>query len=136
MLNTLQKHADNLNTILDIEGEEGQFEYLIDIGKKMGDLANIDKVEANKMSGCLAQVWIKYTKKGEKNYFDGDSDALIVKGLVKIITEALSGLTNNEIKEVKHNIVNNLGLGPSLSARRQVGMMAMIDYIKIITGVK
>ena len=136
MLNTLQKHADNLNTILDIEGEEGQFEYLIDIGKKMGDLANTDKVEANKMSGCLAQVWIKYTKKGEKNYFDGDSDALIVKGLVKIITEALSGLTNNEIKEVKHNIVNNLGLGPSLSARRQVGMMAMIDYIKIITGVK
>ncbi len=136
MLNTLQKHADNLNTILDIEGEEGQFEYLIDIGKKMGDLANIDKVEANKMSGCLAQVWIKYTKKGEKNYFDGDSDALIVKGLVKIITEALSGLTNNEIKEIKHNIVNNLGLGPSLSARRQVGMMAMIDYIKIITGVK
>jgi len=136
MLDTLQKHADNLNTILDIEGEEGQFEYLIDIGKKMGDLANIDKVEANKMSGCLAQVWIKYTKKGEKNYFDGDSDALIVKGLVKIITEALSGLTNNEIKEIKHNIVNNLGLGPSLSARRQVGMMAMIDYIKIITGVK
>ena len=136
MLNTLQKHADNLNTILDIEGEEGQFEYLIDIGKKMGDLANIDKVEANKMSGCLAQVWIKYTKKGEKNYFDGDSDALIVKGLVKIISEALSGLTNNEIKEIKHNIVNNLGLGPSLSARRQVGMMAMIDYIKIITGVK
>ena len=136
MLNTLQKHADNLNTILDIEGEEGQFEYLIDIGKKMGDLANIDKVEANKMSGCLAQVWIKYTKKDEKNYFDGDSDALIVKGLVKIITEALSGLTNNEIKEIKHNIVNNLGLGPSLSARRQVGMMAMIDYIKIITGVK
>ena len=136
MLNTLQTHADNLNTILDIEGEEGQFEYLIDIGKKMGDLANIDKVEANKMSGCLAQVWIKYTKKGEKNYFDGDSDALIVKGLVKIITEALSGLTNNEIKEIKHNIVNNLGLGPSLSARRQVGMMAMIDYIKIITGVK
>ena len=136
MLNTLQKHADNLKTILDIEGEEGQFEYLIDIGKKMGDLANTDKVEANKMSGCLAQVWIKYTKKGEKNYFDGDSDALIVKGLVKIITEALSGLTNNEIKEVKHNIVNNLGLGPSLSARRQVGMMAMIDYIKIITGVK
>ena len=136
MIDKIKEHAKNLNEILEMEGEEGQFEYLIDIGKKMGDLANIDKVEANKMSGCLAQVWIKYTKKGEKNYFDGDSDALIVKGLVKIITEALSGLTNNEIKEIKHNIVNNLGLGPSLSARRQVGMMAMIDYIKIITGVK
>ena len=42
----------------------------------------------------------------------------------------------DEIKNIKHNVVNELGLGPSLSARRQVGMMAMIDYIKIITGVK
>ena len=95
-----------------------------------------DKSEQNKMSGCLAQVWIKYYKEGNKNYFDGDSDALIVKGLVKIITKALSGLTNEEIKNLKHNIVNQLGLGPSLSARRQVGMMAMVDHIKIITGVK
>ena len=71
-----------------------------------------------------------------KNYFDGDSDALIVKGLVKIITEALSGLTNDEIKNLRHNLVNDLGLGPSLSARRQVGMMAMVDHIKITTGVK
>ena len=53
------------------------------------------------MSGCLAQVWIKFNTKNGKNYFDGDSDALIVKGLVKIITEALSGLTNAEIKELK-----------------------------------
>ena len=88
------------------------------------------------MSGCLAQVWIKYNKIENKNFFDGDSDALIVKGLVKIITEALSGLTNEEIKSLKHDIVNTLGLGPSLSARRQVGMMAMIDHIKIISGAK
>ena len=95
-----------------------------------------EKIDKNKMSGCLAQVWIKYYTKDGKNYFDGDSDALIVKGLVKIITEALSGLTNNEIKDLKHDVVNKLGLGPSLSARRQVGMMSMVDHIKIITGVK
>ena len=41
-----------------------------------------------------------------------------------------------EIKELKHDIVNKLGLGPSLSARRQVGMMSMVDHIKIITGAK
>ena len=34
MIDTLTKHADNLKTILELEGEEGQFEYLIDIGKK------------------------------------------------------------------------------------------------------
>lgn len=136
MKEILKKHADNLTTILELEGEEGQFEYLIDVGKNMGSLDEEDKVEKNKMSGCLAQVWIKYHKENNKNYFDGDSDALIVKGLVKIIAEALSGLTNEEIKLLKHDFVNELGLGPSLSARRQVGMMAMVDHIKIITGVK
>ena len=136
MIDTLTKHADNLKTILELEGEEGQFEYLIDIGKKEGSLEPQEKIDKNKMSGCLAQVWIKFDTKNGKNYFDGDSDALIVKGLVKIITEALSGLTNDEIKELKHDIVNKLGLGPSLSARRQVGMMSMVDHIKIITGAK
>ena len=136
MINTLTKHADNLRTILELEGEEGQFEYLIDIGKKYGSLESQEKIDKNKMSGCLAQVWIKFYTKDGKNYFDGDSDALIVKGLVKIITEALSGLTNDEIKNLKHDVVNKLGLGPSLSARRQVGMMSMVDHIKIITGAK
>ena len=136
MINILKKHADNLKTILELEGEEGQFEYLIDIGKKYGSLESQDKIDKNKMSGCLAQVWIKFYTKDGKNFFDGDSDALIVKGLVKIIAEALSGLTNEEIKDLKHDVVNKLGLGPSLSARRQVGMMSMIDHIKIITGTK
>ena len=136
MIDALTKHADNLKTILELEGEEGQFEYLIDIGKKEGSLEPQEKIDKNKMSGCLAQVWIKFDTKNGKNYFDGDCDALIVKGLVKIIAEALSGLTNDEIKELKHDIVNKLGLGPSLSARRQVGMMSMVDHIKIITGAK
>ena len=136
MINILKKHADNLKTVLELEGEEGQFEYLIDIGKKYGSLESQDKIDKNKMSGCLAQVWIKFYTKDGKNFFDGDSDALIVKGLVKIIAEALSGLTNEEIKDLKHDVVNKLGLGPSLSARRQVGMMSMIDHIKIITGTK
>ena len=136
MIDTLTKHAENLKTIFELEGEEGQFEYLIDIGKTKESLEPQEKIDTNKMSGCLAQVWIKFDTKNGKNYFDGDSDALIVKGLVKIITEALSGLTNDEIKELKHDIVNKLGLGPSLSARRQVGMMSMVDHIKIITGAK
>ena len=69
MIDTLKKHADNLKTILELEGEEGQFEYLIDIGKKEGSLEPEEKIDKNKMSGCLAQVWIKFDTKNGKNYF-------------------------------------------------------------------
>ena len=136
MLNEIKNHADNLNQILEIEGEEGQFEYLIDYGKKASCFLESARNEKNLMSGCLAKVWLRSYKKDDKNYFEGDSDALIVKGLVKIIAEAFSGLSTEEIKSVRHDIVNQLGLGPSLSARRQVGMMAMIDHIKIISKAK
>ena len=136
MLNVLNDHATNLSSAFELEGEEGQFEYLIDIGKSGKKFEESDKIENNKMSGCLAQVWIKFSKEGDSNFFEGDSDALIVRGLVKILTAALSGLTDKEIKDLKHDIVNKLGLGPSLSARRQVGMMAMIDHIKKLTKVK
>lgn len=136
MLNILNHHADNLKTALELEGEEGQFEYLIEVGKSGKKFENLDKSENNKMSGCLAQVWIKFHKKDDKNIFEGDSDAFIVRGLVKILTEALTGLTDQEIKDLKHDIVNKLGLGPSLSARRQVGMMAMIDHAKKLIGAK
>jgi len=136
MLEEIKYHADNLSEILEIEGEEGQFEYLIDYGKRSSCFLEADKNDKNKMSGCLAQVWLKTYKKDNKNYFEGDSDALIVKGLVKIVTEAFSGLSTEEIRSVRHDIVNQLGLGPSLSARRQVGMMAMIDHIKIISKAK
>ncbi len=136
MLDEIKYHAENLSKILEIEGEEGQFEYLIDHGKNSSNFQESDKNDENKMSGCLAQVWLKSHRKDNKNYFEGDSDALIVKGLVKIIAEAFSGLTTDEIKNIRHDIVNQLGLGPSLSARRQVGMMAMIDHIKIISKAK
>ena len=51
------------NQILEIEGEEGQFEYLIDYGKKVNCLPENDKNENNLMSGCLAKVWLKTYKK-------------------------------------------------------------------------
>ncbi len=136
MIDKIKEHAKNLNAILEIEGEEGQFEYLIDVGKNSSNFTNKEKNSKNKMSGCLAQVWIKHKLDSGRFFFSGDSDAMIVKGLVVIIAEAMSGLKLNEIRNLKHDLVNQLGLGPSLSARRQVGMMAMIDHIKIITGAK
>ena len=130
MINVLEKYAENLKTIFEVEQEIGQYQYLIDLGKKSPNFLNEEKIEQNKMYGCMAQVWVIMEYKNQKLYFKGDSDAAIVKGLVAIITEAMSGHTAKEINDFKHNIVNQLGLGPGLTLRRQVGMMSMIDHIK------
>ena len=136
MIEELKLYAENLNEVYELEQEMGQYQYLIDIGNKTPSFNSNEQSETNKMFGCQAQVWIIHKKEKDRFYFRGDSDAAIVKGLVEIITKAMSGHSQDEIKDLKHSIVDQLGLGPGLTVRRQVGMMAMIDLINKITGAK
>ena len=136
MIEILKNYADDLTALLDLDGEMGQFEYLIDIGQKAPTFSEQQRCKENKMTGCLAQVWITQKEERDVFYYQGDSDSAIVKGLAIIITEAMSGHTRKEIAAIKHLVVNDLGLGNGLTARRQVGMMAMIDYIKKKSGAK
>tara|TARA_B100000686_G_scaffold309808_1_gene352055 strand:- start:4498 stop:4908 length:411 start_codon:yes stop_codon:yes gene_type:complete len=136
MIGDLNTYANNLKEVYDIEQEIGQYQYLIDIGNKAPSFNKNERSEENKMFGCQAQVWIIAESKNGIYNFKGDSDAAIVKGLVEIITKTMSGHSQEEIKNFKHNIVDELGLGPGLTVRRQVGMMAMIDHIKKISGAK
>ncbi len=136
MIGELETFASNLRDIYEIEQEIGQYQYLIDVGNKSPSFSDEERNEKNKMFGCQAQVWIIMEYNNGVFYFKGDSDAAIVKGLVEIITKAMSGHNKEEIKNFKHNIVDQLVLGPGLTVRRQVGMMAMIDHIKKITGTK
>ena len=101
MIDVLEKYADDLASSFDLEGETGQFQYLIDHGKKSYSFEDSDKIDANKMYGCLAQVWITFEVNDGKFFFKGDSDALIVKGLVSIIAEAFSGYTPGDLKGIK-----------------------------------
>jgi cysteine desulfuration protein SufE len=136
MIDALTRYADDLTALMALDGEVAQFEYLIDIGQNAPIFTEQQRIKENKMSGCLAQVWIIQREDGDVFYYQGDSDAAIVKGLSIIITEIMSGHTMEEIASIKHHVVNDLGLGSGLTARRQVGMMAMIDYIKRKSGSK
>ena len=136
MITALNDYAENLTALLDLDGEMAQFEYLIEVGRNAPEFNESERIIKNEMSGCLAKVWILQNKEDNRYYYSGDSNAAIVKGLVTIITEAMSGHTQKEIKEIKHQAVYNLGLGVGLTSRRQVGMMAMIDHIKKLSGAK
>ena len=136
MLSIFDDYAEDLSSLLELDGEMAQFQYLIDIGRKSPEFEEDDRIRQHEMDGCLATVWIIQNQKDKCYYYRGDSNAAIVKGLVIIITQALSGHTQKELKGVNVHVVEKLGLGTGLTARRQIGMMAMVDHIKKLSGAK
>ncbi|MDA1099703.1 MAG: SufE family protein [Proteobacteria bacterium] len=116
---------------LDMLDEESRFEYIIDIGKRA------DKVpfpadcmdDAHLMHGCMSKVWIIHTREDDRHKFQGASDAIIVKGLVSMMTGSFSGLTSAELASVSLDHVRGLNLG-ALTMQRQVGMMAMLKHMQ------
>ena len=71
---------------------EDRYRYVIDMGKAMEDMDTAFKVDANKVHGCASQVWLQFYSEDGTFRFDGDSDAMIVRGLVAVLRTLYNGL--------------------------------------------
>jgi cysteine desulfuration protein SufE len=118
-----------------IDDEEMRIEYILDVAKRRAadPLPEAEKTEANFMHGCMAKVWITHQVRDGKHYFKGDSDALVVRGLVTMMTESFSGFTAEEIAGLTLDHVRKLNLG-ALTTQRQVGMMAMLKHLQKLSA--
>ncbi len=125
------QYEDFADALEMIDDEDMRFEYIIDIGKKVKDVDFPDslRTDENLMHGCMSQVWIIDEVRDNKHHFRGFSDAIIVKGLVAMMTASFSGLTGDELQEIGTDHVRRLNLG-ALTTQRQVGMMAMLETFK------
>lgn len=123
----LQKHIDNLFAL---EDNFDKYDYIISVGKTLPGFTENKRIKENIMHGCQSTVWLIGEKKDNKYYFTGDSDALIVKGIVAIMTEAFSGYTKEDLNNFDSDIIRQTPLLKSLTMNRQVGMMAMLEYMK------
>lgn len=116
---------------------EDRYMHVIDMGKALPPLAVDQKVDANKVKGCVSQVWLVTeadTATG-KLRFKGDSDAHIVKGLVAVIMVIYDNRTPDEILIIDANpILQQLGLAEHLSPQRSNGLKAMIERIQKIAS--
>lgn len=112
---------------------EDRYMHVIDMGKQLPGLPDALKVDANKVKGCVSQVWLMtdYNQGTDRLSFHGDSDAHIVKGLVAIVLEIYSGRTPAEINALDAEpILAGLGLSEHLSPQRSNGLRAMVGRIK------
>ena len=109
---------------------EDKYRYVIEEGKKMPLLDDSLKVDSNKVNGCASQVWLNFFI-SDTLHFDGDSDAVIVKGLIAILRKLYNGTPIDEIKNISAwENLKRLGLDDHLSTQRSNGVKAMVERIK------
>ena len=110
---------------------EEKYRYIIELGRNYDALDETLRTDTLKIDGCASQVWLLPKMKDGKFYFEGASDAIIVSGLVSILSALYNGEEIN--KAIKINAMDefdNLGLGANLSTQRSNGLSSMIKNIK------
>ncbi|MBX2802948.1 MAG: SufE family protein [Myxococcales bacterium] len=114
------------------DGWEDRYAYLIDLGRKLPPLDDAHKTDANKVRGCMSQVWFVQREDAEGRLrWDGDSDATIVRGLIAVLQVLYSGTTPDEARAVDvQGIFDRIGLGGHLSANRRNGFFAMVERLR------
>lgn len=111
---------------------EDRYKKIIEMGKALPDMPENLKTEQNIVKGCQSQVWLSanLTDQGEV-LLQGDSDALIVKGLVSLLLNVYSGASPAEILATPPEFLKALGFEGNLSPSRANGLHAMLKQIKL-----
>ena len=114
---------------------QDRYRHVIDMGKAMPPLDEALKVPATKVEGCASQVWLVPNVEGEGDSatftFEGDSDAVIVRGLIAVLKALYSGLSVGELLRVDASAeLDRLGLEGNLTAQRSNGLRSMVLRIR------
>ncbi len=107
-----------------------RYKLLIDMGKKLQNMPEAYKTEANRIHGCQSQVWLHTEEKEGRLFFTGMSDAAIVSGLVAILLQVYNGRTPEEILKAPLDFLKEMGLLQHLSPNRANGLYQMIKRIQ------
>jgi cysteine desulfuration protein SufE len=114
---------------------EDRYRLVIELGRDMDPLPEELKVPATKVDGCASQVWLFPRWQDGAFYFDGESDAMIVRGLIAVLRTLYNGLLPAEVLKVDARAeLGRLGLNDHLSAQRSNGLRAMIERIRKVNA--
>lgn len=121
---------DIAETFAFLDDWEDRYRHVIELGRAMPPLEETFRVPAFKVDGCASQVWIRPLVSAGRFDFQGDSDAMIVRGLIAILHALFAGLTLDEVRRVDAGSeLGRLGLNDHLSSQRSNGLRAMVRRI-------
>lgn len=110
-----------------------RYQLIIDYANelKKNPFPEEDKNETNLIDGCQSKVWFTCRLEEGKMIIQGDSDALLVKGIVALLLHVLSGHTPQEVRDADLYFVDRIGLREHLSPTRSNGVAAMLKQLKL-----
>lgn len=124
---TEQEIADEFSLF---DSWDDKYEYIIDLGKRLPELAAEHKIDENRVRGCQSTVWLIANDREGKIFYEADSDSTIVKGLISMLIRVLSGHTADEIIEAKLDFIDRIGMRSHLAQTRSNGLVAMVKQMK------
>lgn len=114
---------------------EDRYRHVIELGKAMPPLDDSFKVPGYKVDGCASQVWLRPVIAAGTFDFQGDSDAMIVRGLIAVLHALYSGVALAEVGHVDAAAeLGRLGLNEHLSSQRSNGVRAMVERIRKVAA--
>ena len=108
-----------------------KYSLLIDLGNSLEPLANEDKKQQNIIEGCQSRVWLHAELIDGLVMYRGESDAVLVKGIVSLLIQVLTAHTPDEIINTELYFIEKIGLREHLSPTRSNGLLAMVKQMKM-----
>ena len=128
-INELQDEV--IEEFSDFDDWMDKYQLLIDLGNEQEPLDEQYKTEQNLIDGCQSRVWLQADLVDGKIIFQAESDALIVKGIVALLIQVVSGHTPDEILENDLYFIEKIGLKEHLSPTRSNGLLAMVKQMRM-----
>jgi cysteine desulfuration protein SufE len=126
-----QAFADIAENLSFLDDWEDRYRYLIELGQALPPLEPGERSAANKVHGCVSQVWLVSERDGSVLRYRGESDAMIVRGLVAVLIALYSGRTAKEIADTDAiGVLDAMGLREHLTTQRSNGLVAMVNRIR------
>ena len=108
-----------------------RYQLLVDFGRELKPMPEADKTDKNLIDGCQSKVWFTCRVEDGKIQYTGESDALLVKGIVALLIRVLSNHTPQEIVDADLYFIDRIGLREHLSPTRTNGLVAMLKQMKL-----